>query len=581
MPPLERDPRTKLLPRNVAALRRGQPASEAAQLAEGNNVSTRLESGVGNCFPGLECDLRNLERRFAPFLECNFRSGTVIAISGVQIDEARAAGAAGALSAAQLQLYERIDSTLVPAPDGTSNWQVTAIGGDFGRLGHIARLRIDQLRTPTENAAGGDPCDAWTAVRMLSEDTPMTLELSEANGAVHTLQSRRNRYLDDDGSLAAMFLPGEMTQSLCSPWTHDFRDCACYYWASNHPDIAQPELPQTAATPVPAEWNRFVDWGRHRLASAATAPTAATADGLLAADQLAYFEINARWEQLHFVVNGRELTQKLGSPPTLGIPYPTEAALEEALREAAGVELAVMQEYLCAYYSLRPPQTATQPADRALRAARAELMRIAMGEMRHLRVVNEILAGLTPPGTPFAPALRVCASIPTADPAVRRQRQFRPLTLAVLDEFIEIESAAHAVDQLYSNIVATLRVRGQNQLVEVASSVIADGGDHLETFQFMREWLQPLGGGALRGANLPMAPANDPRQVALQAAYARLLEQLEQGYRAGMPAGARNVTAARGLMTGEDGIDALAEQLAAAGFLVTFADLPALFAPRP
>jgi hypothetical protein len=27
------------------------------------------EAGVGNCFPGLECDLRNLERRFFPFLE--------------------------------------------------------------------------------------------------------------------------------------------------------------------------------------------------------------------------------------------------------------------------------------------------------------------------------------------------------------------------------------------------------------------------------------------------------------------------------------------------------------------------------
>ena len=25
--------------------------------------------------------------------------------------------------------------------------------------------------------------------------------------------------------------PGELTQSLCSPWQNDYRECGCYYWA--------------------------------------------------------------------------------------------------------------------------------------------------------------------------------------------------------------------------------------------------------------------------------------------------------------------------------------------------------------
>ena len=54
----------KLLPRNVAALRRGQTPEAATRVTAGNPISTRLESGVGNCFPGLEFDMRNLERRF-------------------------------------------------------------------------------------------------------------------------------------------------------------------------------------------------------------------------------------------------------------------------------------------------------------------------------------------------------------------------------------------------------------------------------------------------------------------------------------------------------------------------------------
>src|SRR5436305_1670778 len=74
------------------------------------------------------------------------------------------------------------------------------------------------------------------------------------------LVGNRARYLDDNGALAKMFLPGELTQSLCSPWTHDFRDCGCFYWASNHPDIVLPPL----STPVPdvPEINASVPWER-------------------------------------------------------------------------------------------------------------------------------------------------------------------------------------------------------------------------------------------------------------------------------------------------------------------------------
>ena len=35
----------------------------------------------------------------------------------------------------------------------------------------------------------------------------------------------------------ATLKPGELTQSLCSPWQHDYRDCVCFYWASSRPDF--------------------------------------------------------------------------------------------------------------------------------------------------------------------------------------------------------------------------------------------------------------------------------------------------------------------------------------------------------
>src|SRR5712691_13023433 len=74
-------PPLKLLPRNVAAFRRGGSSQRILRTVPGNPVSTRLESGVGNCFPGLECDLRNLERRFFPFLEVDIQDTEIDVIS--------------------------------------------------------------------------------------------------------------------------------------------------------------------------------------------------------------------------------------------------------------------------------------------------------------------------------------------------------------------------------------------------------------------------------------------------------------------------------------------------------------------
>jgi hypothetical protein len=54
----------KIFPRNLTA--------RAAYQVVGNPDSTRPEDAVGNCYPGLEADLRNLDRRFFPGLVFNF-----------------------------------------------------------------------------------------------------------------------------------------------------------------------------------------------------------------------------------------------------------------------------------------------------------------------------------------------------------------------------------------------------------------------------------------------------------------------------------------------------------------------------
>ena len=154
----------KLLPRNVAALRRsqaGNPNSAAvASKVVGNSVSTRLESGVGNCFPGLECDLRNLERRFFPLLEVDI-ADNLIAVVGVNSAGVDAALAVGSIDAAAAESYRRVATDLAQ----NRTWNIVAISGSFGPLGKrditIAALRprASDVR-PRASANDPDPPDA-------------------------------------------------------------------------------------------------------------------------------------------------------------------------------------------------------------------------------------------------------------------------------------------------------------------------------------------------------------------------------------------------------------------------------------
>ncbi len=252
----------KLIARNVAAVRRFADASSLVRTMAGNPVSTRLESGIGNCFPGLECDLRNLERRFFPFLEVDI--GDFTDCAGRR--RFRRGGARKRPPAACRRRMPRNYSILANELATGRAVFVSRLSGSFGVLGQLD-LTLDSPSTQADfprSSTGPNrrPPDAWTAVRLLTEGTDVTLVFVNDGGpGTVRLTAERARYLDDNGTLSAAFLPGELSQSLCSPWTHDFRDCGCFYWASNHPDIVQPVLPANTA-PDSQPWNAAVAWER-------------------------------------------------------------------------------------------------------------------------------------------------------------------------------------------------------------------------------------------------------------------------------------------------------------------------------
>jgi hypothetical protein len=170
---------------------------------------------------------------------------------------------------------------------------VTRLTGEFAGFGQRSFV-VRSLGSSDQT-----PPDAWTAVRLLRPGTQVELTLQRP-GTSFTLAAPRASYLTDDGAFAAMFEPGELTQSLCSPWTHDFRDCGCFYWASNHPDIVLPALP-TGVVPDDPEWGVRTLWLR---SARGDGPPPAPDDQH--SGEMAHLEINARWQDLDVALDGRE-----------------------------------------------------------------------------------------------------------------------------------------------------------------------------------------------------------------------------------------------------------------------------------
>ncbi|MBS0374599.1 MAG: hypothetical protein JSR73_08440 [Proteobacteria bacterium] len=551
----------RLLPRNVAARRRlGQPAA-AVEIVAGNPASTRLESGVGNCFPGLECDLRNLERRFFPFLEVDDRDDT-LEIVAVSSDAVRAARQAGDITADTARAYEQIAAAITPR----SRPAIVSIDGVFGPLGaQVVDLTASRRQSIGRTRA---PIDNWTAVRLLTEGTLVKLTVQVGRSTVE-ITGTRVRYLGDDGALADFFRPGELTQSLCSPWTHDFRDCGCFYWASNHPDIAQPPSPVVPSDDV--AWNQLVVWER-RARDASQPPGAESLAQAVGTPELEmrHHEINRRWQEFNFVVEGREQLGPYAPRRPVGTPLPDRAALIAHLQYAAAVELAVMHEYLAAAFSLPRPGTLSGLLGDDADAAHAEILRVAIGEMRHLRAVNDVLRSLQ--GSAYAPALRVALQVPGQTPGSTRPVEVRPATPEAIDSFIAVEAPSVSVDGYYTAILATLEAQGARAEAETIRTVMSEGADHWQSFLFVKQWLSRHSPDSyLAVSSLAQAPRNLPAQLTLQQRYGQLLTDLYDGYRLGLPQGAASINAARSLMPDEaTGFAAAAWAVAAAGFLVRF-----------
>jgi hypothetical protein len=573
----------KIIARNLTA--------RAAHDVLGNPPSTRPESGVANCYPGLEYDHRNLDRRFFPGLLFEY------------ISPADTTSAAMARSGAHLVALEMRDPELNSTDPKNKDRAAKLLeafqgdtGGDLTAAG--SRWFIESLTqgnvTIEMARPDGTPLDGaivWRLVRSLRADLiSITLAQRPATQKI-TLDGWRRRYTDPStGTIPSVFRPGELTQSLCSPWMHDFRDCACTYWASNHPDIVLGESsPEDPSLPsgLPADPLRGttrVDWLRARRAWAET-----SAAGPLERNniplQMSHFEINERWQDLAIVLENREVGS-IYVPRTKradnAIPYQSPEELRDELELLAGVEHLVVLLYLYARYTIVDGEEASAAAaggnwphlvDDA-EFMRHQLLTIATSEMQHLRWVNLLLSALSDtqliPGWTYAPVVRQPARVIPGAGDSPRSPELSPLNGDAIQLFVDIERPSGTIDGRYARATATLlRSEYPRHLYELASTIARDGEQHFLEFRDIQLIAGAYGEPPpyLRKAIAPGKKTDPDVRTALET-YQQILSDLFVGY-----GGARTVENHRSVVKARElmfDLDARAEALAKRGFGIPY-----------
>lgn len=494
------------------------PARARKEIA-GNPVTSRPESVVANCFPGLEIDHRNLDRRFFPGLTVEFVTGSQVGSNGLG---AKIVGVNPdpdvPKDPAFARKFEKIQKALA---DGR---QLFLLSLKQGRTEILLR----------NQKAPQDPLDGlvvWRLVRSLQPGM-VTVTLGERmtggkkDKTYASLRAHRRIYQKENMIIPETYPVGEMNQSLCSPWQHDFRDCACNYWASNHPDIVLgndseqlPQQPPGVGSAEPATRNLI--WLRSEQAS----PVAARETKEQCRPfEMDHYEINRRWQELPVVLEGYAMrTVYIPEETANAEPFANEKELVDKLHGLAAMEHALALEYLYARYSVIEGNSLKPKLRPHAEYVAHELLMIASSEMMHLRWANQLLWELrhNRPGSGTKPTpepeLRIATSVPHGEKSPREVKM-RSLTKAI-DDFIAAEKYSATLDGQYARVFATLQYDYPPSLAELASRIIADGVSHYVRFREIKTIL-------LSHATSGKAPGE-----ALRVPFVREIEPVPKGKR--------------------------------------------------
>ncbi len=202
------------------------PKNISAQLkyqARGNPPGAHPESAVGNFFPGLEFNFLSAWRRIFIGIELNESSGDVMAVD----------------PDGPADLKEILGFQLVGVDVKIVNGEITG-----GIPIQVLVTGPSQDTPPTDAVLGQIYLEWGNALAGLHHakggtgQAVLCVFQHPDTGEMRQVSLQVRKLFEPDSALIAQAAvqPGELTQSLCSPWQTDFVGCACYYWAANRPD---------------------------------------------------------------------------------------------------------------------------------------------------------------------------------------------------------------------------------------------------------------------------------------------------------------------------------------------------------
>lgn len=209
----------KLKPKN-------QTAKQLLHRADGNPPSTLPDSAISNCFPGLEFDFRNVWRRIFTGIVMHEAESYVVAVEDPKLES---------LLHCRILKVDGHDMTTVLRGPRQANGPAVDLSTPSNPDAAWFMEWSNSLSRVLAKAGTKVPC-VFTA-------KPSTIERRADWPDTQTVDLEIRRFFEPDSPAISRELvePGDLTQSLCSPWQNDYRECACYYWAASRPDYVDIE----------------------------------------------------------------------------------------------------------------------------------------------------------------------------------------------------------------------------------------------------------------------------------------------------------------------------------------------------
>jgi L-lysine epsilon oxidase-like protein len=200
--------------------------------AEGNPPSTHPNSAISNAFPGLELDFRNVWRRIVEGIQLHEATNFVMAVDEKADPQLRVLETGWRLiSIADSEVTGDVTGPLIAGGPNVILPDTT-----FGDT-KMPLEWSNALAEVLHNHAGKKVRCRFQSVTDASKTLEFDLRVRHFfEHAVSQGETVKQAVISKE-----LAPPGELTQSLCSPWQSDYRECACFYWAATRPDYVNVE----------------------------------------------------------------------------------------------------------------------------------------------------------------------------------------------------------------------------------------------------------------------------------------------------------------------------------------------------